>query len=125
MAKSIKLKDSYFLNGEIYDMTTNSNGTYVKWANGFMVCWRRVQIKGLNTSEFYGETFLFPASFLSGQDCNVSMTQVSNGGSWASLRNNCVPLSDGTGCNLTFYNAEQTWSSSTSWWDIIAVGKWK
>lgn len=38
MIKSIKLQDDIYFNGEIFDMGNNENGTYIKWANGLMIC---------------------------------------------------------------------------------------
>ena len=54
MAKSIKLKNGFFLNGEICDYLFSANG-YVRWANGFQIVWNTITL----TTEFAQHGALF------------------------------------------------------------------
>lgn len=54
MSKSIKLKNNTFFNGEICDMGTNNNGTYIKWANGLMICYGTKTLSNISVRTQWG-----------------------------------------------------------------------
>ncbi len=57
--KSIKFKNNMFFDGEICDIGSNANNTYVKWANGLMICFRITEENSASYQFKWGEHYVF------------------------------------------------------------------
>lgn len=75
--------------GAIIERGANSNGEYIKWADGTMICYRRANIQASCTSP-YGAglytgsvTWTFPARFISSPVTPPPSIRLSTGASWA------------------------------------------
>ena len=133
MGKSIKLKNDIFFNGEICDMGSNANGTYIKWANGLMVCFNTQTFTNVQCTTQWGNTYCnsgdrrlfnhFPKSFKEKPTILKSL----NGGS-------------GNGWLITdTYNGAGSVDNAGGWFvaratslsnmeviaSYVAIGKWK
>lgn len=79
--------------GAIIESGTNANGTYVKYANGTMVCTASVTISGASLTTTYGAMFssvatsgpLYPASFSSNPAVTITPVLEAPGAKWAAV----------------------------------------
>lgn len=114
--------------GEIVESGTNTNGSYVKYSNGTMICHKQVSINANITASWgtlydtgnqdidlgnYAQPFV-------GNVPQVSITMASANGCW---------LEGCTNRTLTSYGkivlASATSKTASVAYDLIAIGKWK
>ena len=110
--------------GEI-EKGTNANGTYVKFADGTMVCYGRVTLNSLNMQSAWGSLFIsaklpttFPATFFVPPVVSADMENLTGDGAIWMNESSEVGSFNGRfvrGAALTF--------SGTMGW--VAVGRWK
>ena len=110
--------------GEI-EKGTNANGTYVKFADGTMVCYGRVTLNSLNMQSAWGSLFIsaklpttFPATFFAAPIISVTMENLTdNGAIWMN------ESSDVGSFNGRFVRGAALTFTGTMGW--MAVGRWK
>ena len=110
--------------GEI-EKGTNANGTYVKFADGTMVCYGRVTLNSLNTQSAWGSLFIsdklpttFPATFFAAPVVSVTMENLTGDGAiWMN------ESSDVGSFNGRFVRGAALTFTGTMGW--MAVGRWK
>ena len=104
---------------------TNANGTYVKFADGTMVCYGRVTLNSLNMQSAWGSLFIsaklpttFPATFFAAPVVSVTMENLTGDGAiWMN------ESSDVGSFNGRFVRgAALTFTGIMGW---MAVGRWK
>lgn len=115
--------NAFYLNS---DIGSNANGSYIKFANGILICWYydTVSDQALNTP--YGDFFLgsrtmtFPIPFISPPAVTCSMFRWGTSASWgmaaASSVNTCLLY------GLDIISREAGTATAISY---IAIGKWK
>lgn len=102
----------------IVDHGSNANGTYVKFSDGTMICYRVISPLSMNANQTTTETFNFPASFYS------------TPGVWLTL-NTSIPdklIVSTYGVSTTQYviNKVSTFSATQGpACYVLAVGRWK
>ena len=110
--------------GEI-EKSTNANGTYVKFADGTMVCYGRVTLNSLNMQSAWGSLFIsaklpttFPATFFAAPVVSVTMENLTGDGAiWMN------ESSDVGSFNGRFVRGAALTFTGTMGW--MAVGRWK
>ena len=110
--------------GEI-EKGTNANGTYVKFADGTMVCYGRVTLNSLNMQSAWGSLFIstklpttFPATFFAAPVVSVTMENLTGDGAiWMN------ESSDVGSFNGRFVRGAALTFTGTMGW--MAVGRWK
>ena len=110
--------------GEI-EKGTNANGTYVKFADGTMVCYGRVTLNSLNMQSAWGSLFIsanlpttFPATFFAAPVVSVTMENLTGDGAiWMN------ESSDVGSFNGRFVRGAALTFAGTMGW--MAVGRWK
>ena len=110
--------------GEI-EKGTNANGTYVKFADGTMVCYGRVTLNSLNMQSPWGSLFIsaklpttFPATFFAAPVVSVTMENLTGDGAiWMN------ESSDVGSFNGRFVRGAALTFTGTMGW--MAVGRWK
>lgn len=104
---------------------TNANGTYVKFADGTMVCYGRVTLNSLNMQSAWGSLFIsaklpttFPATFFAAPVVSVTMENLTGDGAiWMN------ESSDVGSFNGRFVRGAALTFTGTMGW--MAVGRWK
>ncbi len=114
----------------IHSSGSNSNGEYVRFKDGTMICWNREAYLGYQTTSaslgpyLYrspGNSRSFPASFVgSGPAISITPTSADGGGTFFSA---AVLVSSTSSFTTTIYAAHR--DSFNVRIDFIAVGRWK
>jgi hypothetical protein len=114
--------------GAIIERGTNTNGTYVRWADGTQMCWHKSPVltcnasaigaTGLSTSGAYFLTF--PALFAASPFVTEGATRV--GGSHSHFAMKASGASDSSPSQRAFQLAAVTGGSGTI--DMVAHGRW-
>lgn len=126
MSKSIKLKNNTYFDGEICDMGENENGTYIKWANGLMICTKKVTWTGV-IENAWGSMFDSATINLGNYACNfldvplVFANQNSNNGALIESIFYTTNKSFGS-CWLC---RAKTNTNTTYYINCLAIGRWK
>lgn len=121
--------------GEIIESGSNSNGNYIKYSDGTMICWHTIQGSTFNCTQSAGtgryyyidtnnseenhKTWTYPISFKQGTVPTVSTTVGSNAFTMPSTGGSNYVYS--TGYCVTPYAVDNL----TFTWNFIAIGKWK
>lgn len=119
--------------GEIISSGSNSNGNWIKYGNGIMICWHQItgsqfsSRTSAGTGAYYYEDdnsatenlkeWIYPVEFVSTPVC--SCTVRSRAYTMPSMGN--ITGSKAIGFCVTPYPV----SSVTFYWEFIAIGKWK
>lgn len=118
----------------IVEQGSNSTGTYIKFANGIMICHHRVELHAfsgssqLTRSGFYEWTFPVPFAVAPASVCTCEVgfwtTPVAAGdcGGCNMASNNSIPATTVTGTKL-YYN--YTTYGGLVWFNGFAIGRWK
>jgi hypothetical protein len=114
--------------GAVVERGTNTNGTYVRWADGTQMCWHKSPVltcnasaigaTGLSTSGAYFWTF--PALFAASPFVTEGATRV--GGSHSHFAMKASGASDSSPSQRAFQLAAVTGGSGTI--DMVAHGRW-
>ena len=115
------------INSTIVESGTNENGTYIKYDNGIMFCFKTITITGVNINSSWGTLYESDAIQLGdlaqtfSERPTIIIEKSAGQGSWLELNDNITTTSAGrcyvvsavssTNRNLTF--------------EITAFGKWK
>lgn len=110
----------------IYDSGSNSNGNWIKYSDGTMICWDRkiVYDQAIDTS--YGNAFqgtrniTYPVNFISQPSAQCSCFHWGTSASWGSVLSTTTSTLTVRGCD--FFSRAIGTSCEISW---IAIGKWK
>lgn len=113
--------------GYIVESGSNSNGNYIKFSDGTMICTKSV-IVSTKIENQWGNLFEssqldlgnFPVSFI--EKPNLSVTKTIGRGSWLELVEGTTKSVIG---NTYLVSAVSTNSNTNITIDIIAIGKWK
>ena len=109
----------------IVESGSNANGSWIKWADGTMICDIRISHTAVPISAatgplFYhasGFTYTYPAAFISLPTATINI--IGSGGlSWATLAN--VMLSQ-----ASFFIMAPTNRTETSIGHLVVIGRWK
>ena len=122
-----------FFNGEICDIGSNSNGEYIKWANGIMICHKYLRLTGSeqNFNVAYGSvyyngnstTWTYPQNFIS-KPTVVGTAFFKGGlGGYGNASEPSTSQANGYIYYTTLYNFGTT--DGRVGVDFIAIGKWK
>lgn len=107
-------------------MGTNSGGSYVRWANGFMICYTKLSMADFTYQNYKGHTgyWNFPQGFTS----NPIVVATTN--EWTTS-DSSVKVYDGSiyYCNVMYfvrnpYSKDYTNYNSGNI-NLVAIGKWK
>lgn len=112
----------------IIESGSNANGNWIKYADGTMICYKKVEITGLNINSAWGSLYEnsssislgnFPQTFVDVPTITVDKT--SGTGCWIQVNENItssyagdcyvVSATSRSGANINF--------------EIIAIGRWK
>lgn len=114
--------------GAIIETATNANGTYTKWADGTMICTRKVTYTGtistaINGGYYNGTTLAaqsFAASFIAIPTQSIAVATDSSTTAWVGGRNT-GSTTFWAGCYLMelFSRVSQTYTL-----DYLAIGRW-
>ena len=110
----------------IIDYGSNSNGSYIKYGNGDMICYKTINVSSNITNRWgnmYESTSAvslgnWPVEFKDTPTINVNKT--TGQGSWLQLINGLSK----TSCGNTYFVSAVS-SSVTTNLNIIGIGKWK
>ena len=110
------------LDSRIVEMGSNSNGEYVRWENGWQVCWFTDTISRTLTEQsggffYYEDAWTYPAAFVSSPTVMPGAIDNSGGLYWADLNGTPSPTS-------ASYQLIGT-HSNTARFIGIAIGRWK
>lgn len=143
MAKSIKLKNNTYIdstgiihekellstiinNSAIYDSGTNSNGSYIRYKNGIMICWRQETVTDQAINNSYGSIFqgarnyTYPIPFSSQPSVTCTSFQHGTGASWGTVVNTST-----TTVVLRGFDLFSRGTGEKCIIGYIAIGKWK
>lgn len=121
------LKD-YLDNNTIYDSGTNSNGIWIRYKNGIMICIKKIKFTNVVIDEAWGSVY--------------ETANVVNFGNYAQefieIPSVSIDLADGATCFCESFSGRTKKSIGSTWlwkpvveadgtmtFDIIAIGKWK
>lgn len=120
---------TYFLdNNTIYDSGTNTNGSWLKYANGIMICIKKIKFTNVIIDKAWGSVY--------------EIANVFNFGNYAQefieIPSVSIDLADGSTCFCESFSGRTKKSIGSTWlwkpaveadgtmtFDIIAIGKWK
>lgn len=120
---------TYFLdNNTIYDSGTNTNGSWLKYANGIMICIKKIKFTNVIIDKAWGSFY--------------ETANVVNFGNYAQefieIPSVSIDLADGSTCFCESFSGRTKKSIGSTWlckpvveaygtmtFDIIAIGKWK
>lgn len=112
----------------IVESGSNSNGDYIKFADGTMICTLNIKVTDQKINTQYGDTsiyfgtrdWIFPISFTSIPAVTCGCFRWSTGGSWGS-----VSLPSNKQVRLFGYDMYPREDGVNCYIQAIAVGKWK
>lgn len=121
------LKD-YLDNNTIYDSGTNSNGIWIRYKNGIMICIKKIKFTNVVIDKVWGSVY--------------ETANVVNFGNYAQefieIPSVSIDLADGSTCFCESFSGRTKKSIGSTWlwkpaveadgtmtFDIIAIGKWK
>lgn len=129
MSKSIKLKDNMYFLGEICDIGTNSYGTYVKYANGLMICYGKFSQNFTQASSTWGGLYEyilnsnvnFPAGFTTQPiiTATIGVGAYGGGGFIETVSSSLTQI------NRIIIARPTVYSSGLFYVNYIAIGSWK
>ena len=124
-----------YVNGSIkkgsYDVVesgSNSNGKYVKFYDGTMICWNYMEVTDQAINGAYGVLYdgsrviTYPVAFTQTPVLTCSMFKHGTSASWGSTSDNSTPLTKGTLKGLDAYSRSTGTICRIAW---HAIGKWK
>lgn len=114
----------------IVESGSNSNGNYVKFYDGTMICWNYEEVTDQAINSQYGTTSLYignrqityPVAFVSKPVLTCSIFKWGTSGSWASTSDSTTPLTKGMLRGYDFYSRPTGENCQIGW---HAIGKWK
>lgn len=115
-------------NNTIYDSGTNTNGSWLKYANGIMICIKKIKFTNVIIDTAWGSVY--------------ETANVVNFGNYAQefieIPSVSIDLADGSTCFCESFSGRTKKSIGSTWlwkpaveadgtmtFDIIAIGKWK
>jgi phage minor structural protein len=110
----------------IYASGSNSNGSYVKFGDGTMICWVTMYVTDQAINQAYGSLFIgsrtwtYPSVFYGTPTVTCSQFKWGSGASWGNVAN--VRSTD---VDLRGYDVSSRAAGTTCIISAIAVGRWK
>lgn len=115
-------------NNTIYDSGTNSNGNWIRYKNGIMICIKKIKFTNVVIDKVWGSAY--------------ETANVVNFGNYAQefieIPSVSIDLADGSTCFCESFSGRTKKSIGSTWlwkpvvepdgtmtFDIIAIGKWK
>ena len=105
---------------------SNSNGEWVKFNDGTLICWSSYHGVGLQTSSLYGEvyasggdTWYFPHEFIANPALHVGVRRTGGGGAWGGHSGGLSTTA------VTALRIFGTHNSTTGVLQPMAIGRWK
>lgn len=115
-------------NNTIYDSGTNSNGNWIRYKNGIMICIKKIKFTNVVIDKVWGSVY--------------ETANVVNFGNYAQefieIPSVSIDLADGSTCFCESFSGRTKKSIGSTWlwklaveadgtmtFDIIAIGKWK
>ena len=110
----------------IIESGSNSNGNYIKYADGTMICTKGIQVSSSITNS-WGDLYESTSAVSLGNWAKefiatpaISITKTSGGGCWFEL----IEQVSATSCGRT-YLVSAVSNNATVWLNIIGIGRWK
>lgn len=110
----------------IVESGSNTNGNWIKYSDGTMICWNRVVVTDQTISNAYGSlyqgvrAFTFPQTFISAPTGLCNEFKYGNGASWGTI--NGTTTTD-IACRGFDIVSRATGTNCYIGW--MAIGKWK
>lgn len=107
---------------------SNSNGNYIKFFDGTMICWNYMEVTDQAINGAYGNLYdgsrviTYPVAFTATPVLTCSMFKWGTSASWGSTSDNDTPLTKGTLKGLDAYSRASGTKCRIAW---HAIGKWK
>lgn len=107
---------------------SNSNGKYIKFHDGTMICWNYQEVTNQAIATEYGSlyqgtrTITYPVAFTSTPTLACTMFKYGSSASWGGTSEHTTPLTNGT---LRGFDAFSRPTGTTCRIGWIAIGKWK
>ena len=107
---------------------SNSNGKYIKFFDGTMICWNYIEVTDQAINGAYGSLYdgsrviTYPVAFTATPVLTCSMFKWGTSASWGSTSDNSTPLTKGTLKGLDAYSRPTGTICRIAW---HAIGKWK
>lgn len=130
--KNLYIQDAGYTLGEIIDSGSNSNGKWIKFGDGTMICWNKIYATGnqLGFTTNYGSiyypdtaiTWTYPISFYSSP--RVELTSRFQGGVGGGVNLSSEPGTISSTFYM-YYSKSFTFSSNQVSVECFAIGKWK
>lgn len=111
--------------GAVVEKGSNSNGYYVRFADGTQICWQEVTYTTVAINAAYGSLYLggstwtFPASFSSAPAVACGQYKWGTSASWGGV--NTISSSDAV---LRVYDIQSRASGTSTYVAMIATGRW-
>lgn len=111
---------------DIYDMGSNTNGSWIKFTNGIMICWQYVSVTNQAINTAYGNhyqgtrTMTYPQEFISIPSVACGAFQWGTSASWGTVSN----ITE-TNCNLRGIDLYSRATGTATRISYVAIGFWQ
>ena len=124
--ENVEIGSSGFsLNDVIIDSGTNNNGTYIKYGNGIMICYKSISASITNWTSWSG---LYEGTISGGSFAQTFISQptviVSNVGAGGALYESMDPEPTTTGYGTLYFARPNQPASTTVNISVVAIGRW-
>ena len=112
----------------IIESGSNTNGKYIKFADGTMICWNYIEVTDQAINGAYGSLYdgsrviTYPVAFTATPVLTCSMFKHGTSASWGTTSDNSTPLTKGTLKGIDAYSRASGTLCRIAW---HAIGKWK
>lgn len=112
----------------VIDSGSNSNGKWIKFSDGTMICWNYMEVTDQAIATAYGSLYqgtrviTYPVEFVSTPTLTCSMFKYGSSASWGGTSEHTTPLTNGT---LRGFDAFSRPTGTTCRIGWHAIGKWK
>ncbi len=126
---SFEIFGNIFANeANVVESGSNSNGNWVKFYDGTMICWNYQEVTDQAIDTKYGSIYIadrdiaYPTVFISTPTLTCSMFKWGTSASWGSVADSETPLTKG---KLRVYDVSNRAAGETCRIGWYAIGKWK
>jgi hypothetical protein len=108
--------------GAVIESGTNANGTYVKFADGMMICWATgLSVSGLTVNVMKDVQYTFPATFIRPPSTSVGIFMGTDAAKAITTKNSGGTV---TRCNLNIVSTSSNYLTLNGIIDYHAIGRW-
>ena len=127
--KNFYCKGSLQVNGvDIVSRGSNSNGNWVKFYDGTMICWKYEEVTDVAINNAYGSIYqttrniTYPVAFVETPVLSCDMFRWGTSASWGTTSNHDTPKTHGQLRGMDFFSRATGTTTRIAW---HAIGKWK